>query len=340
MVYKRKSTLIYHLVSWLVLYLLYTHFLQAFLTLKTALVHTTLYLAFIASVFYFHFYILIPRLFKRKRVVFYVLSILVLLLIAVVANKYYASYFEISVNRLKFHHGSEGTIYFIYSGTIFTLIISGILRSIQKFRTQERQKEELRSQKTAAELSTLKAQVNPHFLFNTLNNIYSLSLEKADPAVSEMILSLSEITRYMIYETEPEFVLLEKELFYLRSYIDLEKLRCENTNNISVSLTRETDQVSIAPLLLIPFIENSFKHSRIADDPEAYINITLTASNGKISFHCENSLPSFPFKKDKTGGIGLDNVKKRLALVYPDRHTLVVNETMRKYTVHLEIQTC
>ena len=187
-------------------------------------------------------------------------------------------------------------------------------------------------------LNLIPFQINPHFLFNTLNNIYAHSLEKAEPVVSEMILSLSEINRYMLYEADPDFVSLSKEIFYLSSYIELEKLRCENTSRIETSISDPGTEVKISPLLLITFIENAFKHSRIVDEEMAWIKIALEVQEEMLYFKCENSIPGLPFKKDETKGIGLENVKRRLSLLYPDKHKLLIDRQKEKFIVQLKLQ--
>lgn len=336
---KQKLVFLFHLLTWTLLFLANRYFLQFFLPVNEVVLHTTVYILFIASIFYFHTYYIIPRFFKKNRVWAYFLIVLALLFTAAIANKYYSNYFEISIDKLNHNHHPrrDGTIRFIFSGTMFALIISAVLGLIHKFKQQEIDREELQIQKTSAELNMLKNQVNPHFLFNTLNNIYALSLDKSDPTVSEMILSLSEITRYMIYETEPEFVAIEKEIFYLNSYLELEKLRCEKTDNITVSLSHNND-LKIAPLILIPFIENAFKHSRIADEDNSFIKINLSTQGNTISFECENSIPKQTFVKDNTSGIGLENVQKRLALIYPNKHNLTISNSNNRYTVILKIE--
>ncbi len=334
---KKRIGLIYHILVWVILFYLYIHFMQNFIPLKQAIVQVSVYLAFIACIFYLHTYFLVPRFFNKKRILFYIVSIGLLLFISVLANNFYKQHFEIAFSTVTAGRKVPGHSNYILTGAISTLMISFIAWFIIKYRLQAQQKNELEAQKKSAELSMLKSQINPHFLFNTLNNIYALSLAKAEPVVSEMILSLSEINRYMLYETGPDYVPFIKEEAYLRSYIELEKLRCENISNINFSVSPVSESVKISPLLLIPFVENAFKHSRIADETAAWIDITISVENNILLFKCENSVPLSAFKKDKTSGIGLENVKRRLLILYPDKHELSISQPEHKFKVDLKL---
>lgn len=334
---KNRIGLIYHILVWVILFYLYIHFIQNFIPLKQAIVQVSVYLIFIACIFYLHTYFLVPRFFNKKKIFWYIAAIVLLLLISAAANNLYKQHFEIAFSTITNGRKVPGHSNYILSGTISTLMISFIAWFIIKYKAQAQQKNELEAQKNSAELAMLKSQINPHFLFNTLNNIYALSLAKAEPVVSEMILSLSEINRYMLYETEPEYVPLNKEVAYLKSYIELEKLRCENISNIRFSVSQEIEHVKISPLLLIPFVENAFKHSRIADESGAWIDINLSFKNNLLVFTCENSVPVAAFKKDKTSGIGLENVKRRLLILYPNKHELSISQPDYKYIVDLKL---
>lgn len=335
---KNNLTKTYHFLVWIILFFLYVLFLQNFISLQEAILHTSFYLTYIAMVFYLHTYYLAPRFLNKKKLIYYVAILIVMLVISNFVNDIYIENFSIKLGNIKSEHSPHGHNKYIISGTISTIFISYLAWFVIKYRNQEQQRKELIEQKSSAELAMLKSQINPHFLFNTLNNIYALSLEKAEPVVSEMILSLSEINRYMLYETDPDFVPLSKEIFYINCYIELEKLRCENKTNIHISLDEPPLSTIISPLLLIPFIENAFKHSRIVDEAEAWIKISIKVENNTLIFNCENSIPQLPFKKDGTKGIGLENVKKRLSMIYENKHNLVIDKQGNKFVVKLKLQ--
>ena len=199
---------------------------------------------------------------------------------------------------------------------------------------QEKIRSELQNQKLRAELSYLKLQVNPHFLFNALNNIFSLSVIENTKRTSSSILKLSDLMRYMLYEREDEEgkVTLEKEIQHINNYIDLEKLRHGDTTFVDFSIEGEIDNKKIAPLLLFPLIENAFKHG-IVTDPARPLTIRLKIEGNKMCFLIDNFKNSY--QKDKVGGIGVQNVKKRLDLIYGENYALHISDKKDRYIVNL-----
>jgi LytS/YehU family sensor histidine kinase len=155
----------------------------------------------------------------------------------------------------------------------------------------------------------------------------------------KMILKLSDILRYNLYDGTQEMVPLEKEIRYIENYVSLHKLKDENIKNIHVNFSEVDGSVMIAPLILIPFVENSFKHSKIEDVNQGWIRIELKTLEDKISFRISNSIPESEFNKDLSGGIGLENVKRRLELIYPKRYELQISQESDKYSVELTIMT-
>ena len=182
----------------------------------------------------------------------------------------------------------------------------------------------------------LKSQINPHFLFNALNNIYTLSVLKSDDA-PEHLLKLSGMLRYMLYDCNAERVLLSKEIEYLKNYIDLYKLKDSRGLNIRVDLDESRPGLVVAPLLFIPFIENAFKHSQIEDLDKGWIEIGLQTRDTGIDFKVSNSVPDRNFTKDASGGIGLSNVQRQLELLYPEKHELHISNRPTQFDVSLKI---
>lgn len=196
---------------------------------------------------------------------------------------------------------------------------------------------QLKSEKLESELKFLKSQINPHFLFNSLNNIYTLTMLNPDVA-GDSVLKLSEMLRYLLYECDAEKVALERELTYLENYITLFSLKDDKPLNIKFDKTNVQPETMIAPLLLIPFVENAFKHSQIEDLENGWINIKLSNDNQQIYFEVKNSLPQNEFAKDKVGGIGLQNVKRQLQLIYPNKHKLNIQKKEGEFSVELNIK--
>ena len=198
------------------------------------------------------------------------------------------------------------------------------------------EKEQLKRAQIESELKVLNSQINPHFLFNVLHNIYTLSYLKSE-AAPKMILKLSDMLRYITYEGNKDLVSIDKEINYIRNYIDLQKLKHEKNENISVHIDVKSNHVMVPPMLFVPFIENSFKHSKIEDTEKGWIEVNLKTENGKIFFHVANSIPGKKYTKDKTGGIGLKNVKRRLDLIYGNHYQLDISNKSEKFTVNLQI---
>ncbi len=197
---------------------------------------------------------------------------------------------------------------------------------------------ETRREKLDAELEALKAQVNPHFLFNSLNNLYGLSL-KGDKKAPESILKLSEVLRYMIYEAKDDLVPLEKEVDFLENYVNLQRLRSDGKANITFEVRGDMEKMNIAPLLLIPFVENSFKHGVKGETGHSFVAVKVEIEQDLLVFSCSNNKGSIDDVEQKRyGGIGLENVNKRLALIYPDKYELDVNDTGDEFTVWLTIR--
>ena len=189
-------------------------------------------------------------------------------------------------------------------------------------------------EKQAGELALLRSQINPHFLFNTLNNIYSLVYKKSEDA-PEAVMRMSAIMRYMLYDATTDHVLLEKEVEYLKSFIELEKLRIRHSEFVELTVTGNMEGRTIAPMLLIPFVENAFKHgSRSVATPGIIVNLSVTSD--RISFDVTNYVRKNAMaSRDQAGGIGLANIRRRLNLLYPGQHQLVT--TANEETFHVQL---
>ena len=194
----------------------------------------------------------------------------------------------------------------------------------------------IEKEKLDTEIKFLKSQINPHFLFNVLNNIYALTVIKSDKA-PDNLMRLSEMLRYMLYDSNDGKVPLQKEIDYLENYISLASLKDSRGLNVKVEIDKSQPGIKVAPLLFIPFVENAFKHSKIEDLKNGFINISLITSSEQIEFSIENSIPSVSFKKDKLRGIGLTNTKKRLKLLYPYKHLLNISDSGKVYSVILKL---
>lgn len=294
---------------------------------------------------YVNVYVLFPRFFVSQKYVAYAASAVLLLFIASLMNRVLieriiepnffpdTTYYEpIFVWYLLF----KGMLWFLAPVLLFTLLIKAIGHWVD----QERVYQETLSEKLAAELNLLKAQVHPHFLFNTLNNLYALTLQSA-PAAPQVVLKLSELMSYMLYESQTEIISLEKEIGHIQNYIALEKLRYGDRLDVSVTASGETKGKTIAPLLLIPFVENAFKHGVSDETDHVWVTIDLKVKDGWLGVKVENSHTGAENRESAnaiSGGIGLGNVKRRLALLYPDSHKLVLAKEAEYFSVDLKIR--
>ncbi|MEZ4810901.1 MAG: histidine kinase [Allomuricauda sp.] len=192
-----------------------------------------------------------------------------------------------------------------------------------------------------AELKLLKAQLNPHFLFNTLNNLYGLAKIKSDK-LPDLMLKLSDLLRYGLYDTKEELVPIKKEIQYLENYISLEQIRLEDKTKIELSISGNDDTILIPPMLLIVFVENAFKHLGTSQKGESKVSVMLQIFKKELLFTCINTIDkhNMNYNKLETGksGIGLDNAQKRLDLMYPTAHSLIINTSDLYHTVQLKIK--
>ncbi|MBK0401884.1 sensor histidine kinase [Adhaeribacter sp. BT258] len=209
------------------------------------------------------------------------------------------------------------------------------LQIITQWRRAEKEKLEAVAEKKTAELSFLKAQINPHFLFNTLNNIYSLAITQS-PNTAPSIMELSNIMRYVTDDATKDFVTVDREVDCIRDYISLQSLRLGESTQVIFEVTGQTENKKIAPLILMTFIENNFKYG-VSNHEKTNITIKLISDDQKIGFFCQNKI-FVHHNQMETTGIGLSNTRNRLELAYPNKHSLDISNNNGLYTVHLTLQ--
>lgn len=224
----------------------------------------------------------------------------------------------------------------------FSITIAVVVVTIIELLTYTKRREELlllsRNENLQNELKLLKSQINPHFLFNSLNNIYSLST--IDPIKTQSsIAHLSDMLRYVIYDCEQDQVPLEKEIKYIEDYIELYREKSSKNFNIILETDLTQTSIEIAPMILIPFIENAFKHGDIEKNQDGSILIKVNSYVNTVELIVENSYSNTLKINDKNSGIGIENVRKRLNLLYPDKHILEIKNQSNWYTVKLELAT-
>lgn len=307
---------------------------------KTDYIYAILFHIPLVLVVYFNLRFLLPKFLSQKRYwSYFILIIPTLSMIAwfsqfmferlvdyIFPGYFFISYFEF-----------QDYVLFI----LIYLFVSTLLKMSKGwFELMETQQQLnlLKEENLTTELMALKSQINPHFLFNSLNSIYSLSLDN-EAITPKIILKLSELLRFMLYEASEEKVSLEKEIYHLGNYIDLQRIRVSEQAEIKFEQTRDYDDFKIAPLLLLPLVENGFKHGIKGDVENAFIHISSTIENGTFVFSVKNNKGIVDeITDDKFKGIGLKNVKRRLALIYPERHGLKIEENEKTFFITLKIQ--
>jgi len=284
---------------------------------------------FLVSIDFLHRRKIVVNLLKVLGVIAFFIGVRLVML--VVVQVYFAG-FDYQEVHIRFYH----VVLESYYSISFTLMAVLIKFMIDWFRTQK-QKSELMARNKTSELALLRSQINPHFLFNTLNNLYSLVYKKSDEAPS-MVMKLSDIMRYMLYDSNSEKVSLEKEIEYIGSFIELNELRLQEGQFVSFDVEGDIQSRVIPPMLLVPFVENAFKHGRKKYKLPG-ITIRLEVTGNRLDFDIRNYLHgSATINKDQQGGIGLGNVRKRLDMIYPGTYTLDIDQTHEEYHVHLTIQ--
>ena len=289
---------------------------------------------------------LLPKLYFKKRIGLYIIVSLALLIVLTwflkndlfifseLSEKYNDFDFETFQERRKRGRSFLGLRFAI--PLLFSFAGSTLIELAHYANKKDKAVISIEKEKLDTEIKFLKSQINPHFLFNALNNIYSLTIIKSEKA-PDNLMRLSEMLRYMLYDSNDGKVPLQKEIYYLENYISLASLKDSRGLNINVDLDKSQTGLQIAPLLFIPFVENAFKHSKIEDLKNGFINIKLNTTNQHIEFTVENSIPNVVFKKDKVGGIGLANTKQRLNLLYPNKYELKILKNENIYAVYLKI---
>lgn len=327
----------YHALFWMVLLLLLTLIEgteQGFLfTFSNELINIFFY----GLIVYFNLFYLVPNYLTKKRFLTYC-GLLILATLIITPLKVLAFYFKFQgYTQAQAELLNNMNWYFLV--TFFIAGSSTIYKIISDWARHLREKQELQTQTMQSELRFLKSQINPHFLFNTLNNLYALTLKKSDKA-PEIVIKLSEMMRYMLYECNEKQVLLSKEVHYIRNYLDLERLRQGKNVEISFEVQGKITDQKIAPLMFIPFLENSFKHGLSNQISTGFVNIRLLVEEHDIHFFIENSKPDTPPKQDsrRSGGIGLVNIHRRLNLLYPNQYELEIEDSPKSYAVNLKLE--
>ncbi|MCX8534426.1 sensor histidine kinase [Chryseobacterium luquanense] len=334
---KKKQIILLHLLYWL--FFIYYQFRFAFLPKEAGAELQSYILSYSflfvnLSTFYVNYFVLMPWVYKKQR--------LYAIFGGIVGIFLFFSLLRYSVEEILFpvffgfrnYHEKTSLVYYIYDNIFFSytaIFVATLIWLLNNALKTEREKLRLIEENKNSQLQALKTQINPHFIFNTLNNIYSLVYQNSDkalPAIEE----LGQLLRYSTKDLEKDFITLDKEIGYLDSLIALEKLRLKHPELLNVEKKLNYPMLNISPMLLVPFVENAFKHG---DFRNKGFEMKISDENKMLHFYLLN------YKKEKmkdtVSGIGIENVKKRLEILYPNKYKLNIVETETDFTVDLKI---
>jgi len=284
------------------------------------------------GLFYLNAFLLFPLFFNKRRWWLFILSIA-----AVIVASYYLKLFitiqwypEVTLDKWAYRILFFPPLIFLFASTVYGLIV--------KKTAQDKKQKEMIAEQLAIKLKFLRSQINPHFIFNVLTNLVSLARKKSE-LLEPALIRLSDLMRYMLYESDEKKVALSKEVDYLKSYIELQRLRFGDdvAIDVNIQIPENEMQQHIEPMLLIPFVENAFKHGLGVDEP--FIQINLSVNNGTLMLTVENNFNTDVGEtKDSNSGIGLENVQSRLTLLYPGQHDLLLKQEKNLFHIHLTLQ--
>jgi sensor histidine kinase YesM len=329
---------LHHLLFWLLLLGLWFMLrFEDYATPAIAFQITLIKVVDLVLLVYITNYILIPRLLYKKKYLLFGLVFIIMIATSSFLKMNIIGRITHNTLLLDFAGNWKDRLYdniiphffLVIAGAAFKLMFDQI--SLQK------KMAEMAKEKAEAELNFLKSQINPHFLFNSLNSVYFL-IDKSNDQARQTLHKFSDMLRYQLYEADGDKIPIEKEIDYLRDYVDLQKLRKDENYSVEFNCGSDIKGFTIEPLLLIPFVENAFKHISHRTNQVNFIKLDLSRSNGYFQFTVENSKENNYRNFIQEGGIGLNNVKRRLELLYPGKHELGIEDTPDIYKVNFKLK--
>ena len=330
---------LHHIPFWIVFGLVWYYLrYQDYSASSTAIKVTVIKVIDLAFLIYIANYVLVPKLLYRKKYVWFFLAFIIMVAGSSILKMYILGNVTNNPRLLNWSDNFKGRV---YDNIIphFFLVIAGVALKLisDHFRMQQRLIE-IAKEKAETELNFLKSQINPHFLFNSLNSVYFL-IDKKNAEARQALQKFSDMLRYQLYEVKDEKIPIEKEISYLQDYVGLQQLRNENCR-VQLNIDQGMKSFFIEPFILIPFVENSFKHlSHFGPGKKNEVCIDLSKQNGEMNFSVRNTTEGRQISGTaKDGGIGLANVKRRLELLYPQKHHLDVSERDGWFDVQLKVK--
>jgi two-component system LytT family sensor kinase len=281
--------------------------------------------------------LLIPSFLYKKRYGLFVLFFLLMILISSITKMYIVGQLTHDPTKFTLSGDLKGRIYDNIIPHFFLVIAGASFKLMFDQINLQKKMAELAKDKAEAELNFLKSQINPHFLFNSLNSVYFL-IDKNNSDARQALHTFSDMLRYQLYEANGEKIPIEKEIGYLQDYVHLQQLRKDEKYKVQFNCSQEVKNFSIEPLLLIPFVENAFKHISHNAKGGNFVKLDMRRSNGYFEFVAENSREKGIYTTEQHGGIGMNNVKRRLELLYPGTHQLKIDDNGDTFKINLKLK--
>jgi two-component system LytT family sensor kinase len=334
----KTNKLLYHLLFWLLAYVFWIFvFRNTTLILTHAITIQFCYLVFIAANYYFDSLYAIPFLLNNKKYFAFGLCFIAAITVTAILRVPVSVMVTTYVFKVPNPHFDYLSIFYnSFVNILFCVVIILTGKMIADKIRSQLYIEQIEKEKSANELNFLRAQFNPHFLFNSINSIYG-HIDKTNKDARSMLLVFSEMLRYQLYECNVEQIELDRELNYIRNYIAMQKGRIDERIDVTFCAPEVNGTVKVAPLLLITFIENAFKYVGFNEDKENRVEICMKYENNSLQFRAFNTKDTFVYT-EKASGLGIANAKRRLELLYPGRHKLEITDQKHSYEIILTLQ--
>jgi two-component system, LytTR family, sensor kinase len=333
--WKKPLVFITNALAWLLVFAISVFLLSGIFPIWNSFVFSLFHVFLLAFTYYLNIY-LVNRFVEKKQFGIYLFLFAVVLISIVFARVSFNNYYFRDTVVFKIALRANWAYFFSVFSTFLVMALSFFYGLLINRSKKEKEYLQVISRQQEAQLQFLKAQMSPHFLFNTLNNIYSLTIGKA-PKASEMLLLLSDLLRYAVYESKNKQVSIESEIKQIEKLIQLFQLKSENPLSISFDIKNKTNTVSIEPMILIPLVENCFKHCNFDSFSGAYVTIRLSTEKNQFEFETINTKDNWEKSRDAVGGVGLENIRQRLSILYPEKHSFVIDDTPTLFKLKLII---
>lgn len=328
---------LHHILFWaIVFYAWYILRVNDYSTKTKALMVTTIKVFELAMMIYITNYILIPKLLYKKQYVIFLFVFVVMIFTSSIVKMNILGRLINNPALINWTDNLRGSIYNNILPHFFLVIAGAAIKLLFDYGKLQQRMAETAKEKAEAELNFLKSQINPHFVFNSLNSVYFL-INKENIAAREALHKFSEMLRYQLYEINDKKIPIEKEILYLKDYMHLQQLRKDEKYNVQFYCAPDVKGFSVEPLLLVPFVENAFKYISHHSQQSNFVKVDMLRVNGHFVFSVVNSKDDQP-STEKQGGIGLTNVKRRLELLYPGRYELKIDDHKGQFSVQLNLE--